>query len=403
MVRAVVRYGLLAGFLLFLLAGRAFAQLEGRLYLDKDHYVVGEPVYLNFELTNNGRAPLQFASGNSYSFCGGYQIEVSSGPPPSNSSCSSGFGGSCIGGTWVIAQGETRKDKVLVNYEHDLPKPGTYSVNASRTLSYGPPTEAWPNAASREHFKVEAQFQIQVEIGNDETLVPMFRPFVADLASKDEERQREAARIIGSLAPPFLEETIISMVNSPVTRQFALIGLRHLNTARSRETLAGIVQSTSGYSYEKQQAIKYLSEMGDKKYFPLLLDEAKKWEPNQARDYVLAAAVLGGEDAMPYVVSLLGSSDPFSRGNAVMALPQTGSRHAVPLLIDLLRNHDTDLGRLASIGLIQLTHHSPFENGRLYSDSPSSGYPDWMHWWLLHGGAAPIYGPSQCGAVEPLK
>jgi HEAT repeat protein len=39
---------------------------------------------------------------------------------------------------------------------------------------------------------------------------------------------------------------------------------------------------------------------------------------------------------MPYVVSLLGSSDPFSRGNAIMALPQTGSRLAVPLLIDLL-------------------------------------------------------------------
>jgi hypothetical protein len=61
-----------------------------------------------------------------------------------------------------------------------------------------------------------------------------------------------------------------------------------------------------------------------------------------------------------------------------------------------------DLGRLAS-RLIQLTHYSPFENGRLCSDAPSSGYADWMHWWLLRGGAAPIYGPTQCGAVEPLK
>jgi hypothetical protein len=402
-MRPAGRCGLLAGFLFFLLAGRAFAQLEGRLYLDKDHYVVGEPIYLNFELTNKGREPLQFASGNSYSFCGGYQIEVSNGPPPSNSSCLSGFAGSCIGGKRVIAPGEVHKDKVLVNYEHDLSKLGTYSINASRTLSYGPPTETWPDAANEERFKVEAQFQIQVEIGNDETLVPIFQPFVAALSSKEEERQREAARIIGSLAPSFLEDTILSMVNSPTTRPFALRGLRHLNTARSRGTLAGIVQGTSGYSYDKQQAIKYLSEMGDQKYFPLLLDEAKKWEPNQARDYVLAAAELGGEDAMPYVVSLLGSSDPFSRGNAIMALPQTDSRYAMPLLIELLRNHDTDQGKLASTGLIQVTHHSPFENGRLYSDSPSSEYSDWAHCWLLHGGSPPIYGPSQCGAVEPLK
>jgi len=402
-MRPAVRSGLLAGFLFFLLAGRAFAQLDGRLYLDKDHYVVGEPVYLNFELTNKGSEPLQFASGNSYSFCGGYQIEVSNGPPLSNSSCLSGFAGSCIVVKWVIAPGEVRKEKVLVNYEHDLSKLGTYSINASQALSYGPATETWPDVANDKHFKVEAQFQIQVEIGSDETLVAMFQPFVAALTSKEEGRQREAARVIGSLAPSFLEETIISMVNSPITRPFALIGLRHLNTARSRETLAGIVQGTSGYSYEKEQAIKYLSEMGDKKYFPLLLDEAKNWLPNQARDYVLAAAELGGEDAMPYVVSLLGSSDPFSRGNAIMALPQTGSRHAVPLLIELLRDHDTDLEKLASTGLIQLTHHSLSENGRLYSDSLSGGYPDWMHWWLLHGGAAPIYGPSQCGEVEPLK
>ena len=98
----------------------------------------------------------------------------------------SGFAGSCVVVKWVIAPGEVRKDKVLVNYEHDLSKPGTYSVNASQTLSYGPPTETWPDPANEEHFKAEAQFQIQVEIGNDETLVAMFQPFVAALSSKEE-------------------------------------------------------------------------------------------------------------------------------------------------------------------------------------------------------------------------
>jgi hypothetical protein len=403
MVRLVVRYALSAAFLLFVLAGGTSAQVEGRLYLDRAIYLVGEPIYLNFELTNKGSEPVQFSSGNSYSFCGGYQIDVSSGPPTPNESCMGGWGGSCVSGEWVVAPGEIRKDKVLVNYEHDFSKPGLYSVHASRTLSYGPPTESSPNRVNEMEFKIEAEFEIQVDIGNDETLVPMFQPFVADLSSKDEERQREAARVIGSLAPPFLEDTIISMVNSPATRPFALMGLRHLNTARSRETLASIVQGASGYSYEKEQAIKDLSEMGDKKYFPLLLDEAKKSEPNQARDYVLAAAKLGGEDAIPYVVSLLGRSDPFSRGNAIMALPETGSRQAVPLLIDVLKNPDTDLGRLGSLGLIQLTHRSPFQNGQLWGESPSGEYRDWTLWWLVHSADASIYGPTECGAVKPLK
>jgi HEAT repeats len=403
MPRFFARYVLSLTFLLFVLAGTAAAQVEGRLYLDKTDYLVGEPVYLNFELTNKGNEPIRSFSGSSYSFCGGYEIDVSTGPPPPNQSCQGGEGGSCISVEWALAPGEIRKDKVLVNFEHDLSKPGQYTVHASRTLRYGSPNESLPNMANEAQVKIESEFEIQVALGSDEALVPMFQPFLTDLSSKIEGRQIEAARVIGSLAPTFLEDTIISMVNSPVTRPYALIGLRRLNTARSRARLASFVQDTPDYSYDKEQAIQDLSEMGDTEYFPLLLDEAKKWEPNQARDYVLAAARLGGEAAMPYVVSLLGSSEPFSRGNALMALPETGSRQAVPLLIGALRDPDLDFGRLASLGLIQLTHRSPFEGGRISGESPSAEYRDWTRWWSLHSSDAAIYKPSECGAVEQLK
>jgi HEAT repeat protein len=403
MARHVARYVFSLASVLFVLAGTAVAQVEGRLYLDKTSYLVGEPIYLNFELTNKGNEPVLFSSGNSYSFCGGYEIYVSTGLPPPNQSCLGGEGGSCISIEWALAPGEIRKDKVLVNFEHDLSKPGQYTVHSSRTLPYRSPNESLPSMADEAQVKIEAEFEIQVAIGSDEALVPMFQPFLADLGSKNEKRQIEAARVIGSLAPTFLEDTILSMVNSPVTRPYALIGLRHLNTARSRARLASFVQDTPDYSYDKEQAIKDLSEMADAEYFPLLLAEAKKWMPNQARDYVLAAARLGGEVAMPYVVSLLGSSDPFSRGNALMALPETGSRQAVPLLIQALKDPNADSGRLASLGLIQLTHRSPFEDGRIWGKSPSAEYRDWTRWWYIHSSDAAIYKPSECGAVEQLK
>jgi hypothetical protein len=398
------RHGLFAALLGFLLTSTASAQLEGRLYLDKEEYMAGEPVYLHFVLRNNGTERMQVATGNSYSFCGGCQIEMSSDQYVDTSSCGSlGPGASCVVGGRIIAQGGIWQDKVLLNYEHDLSKAGIYDIRASRTLNYSPPGAGLANPTSGVQVKAEALFHIQVVDGNPESLLPTFQPYVADLHSTDEERRQEAARVIGSLAPPFLEDTILSMVDSPVTRPFAMIGLRHLNTPRSREALARIVQGTSGYSYEKEQAIKYLSEMEDKKYFPLLLDEAKKQEPNQARDYALAAAQLGGEDAMPYVVSLLTSPNPFSRAIGVMALPITSSRRAVRILIDPLRSADVDVGGLASIGLIRLTHRSPLEGGRWFSDSPSHEYLNWIGWWMLQGDSAPIYGPSQCGKVEPLR
>jgi hypothetical protein len=404
MWRFVLPRGLFIVLFGFVLTSTASAQLEGRLYLDKDSFLAGEPVYLHFDLTNKGAKSVEVAVGNSYSFCGGYRIEVSSDPSAEMSSCSAvGSGGSCGVGAVPIASGETRHDRVLLNFEHDLSKPGAYDISASQTLSYGPTGADLGSRNQWVQVKTDAQFHIRVEDGSDESLAPLFQPYLADLNSKDEARRGEAARVIGSLAPSFLEETILSMLDSPVTRPFALIGLKHLNTPRSREALAGIVQNTTGYSYEKGQAIKFLSEMGDRAYFPLLLDEATRHEPNQARDYVLAAAELGGEDAMPYAVSLVMSPDPFSRANGVMALPLTGSRTAVPILIDLLRNQDIDLERLASIGLIRLTHLSPLGENRWFSDNPSDENPEWRSWWLSNGASTPIYGPSQCGKVESLN
>jgi len=199
-----LRRGIFAAILVFILTNTASAQLEGRLFLEKDQYLTGEPVYLNFDLKNNGTEPVQVVSGNSYSFCGGYQIEVLSDPSPDISSCSPlGTGGSCMSGGWIIAPGETRQDKVLLNYEHDLSKTGMYRIRASRTLRYGPPSAGLATSASALQVRTEGQFDIRVEDGKDESLTAIFQPYVADLNSKDENRQREAARAIGSIAPPF--------------------------------------------------------------------------------------------------------------------------------------------------------------------------------------------------------
>lgn len=403
MWQRVTRYCVAASVLCLLPWGSALAQLQGNFSMEKQQYEVGEPVFLAFELTNIGKESVQFVRGDRYSMCGGYQIGVSSGPPLIHSSCDRGFVVSCPGAAQILAPGETRRERILVNSEHDLSKASTYEVHATWVVKYGPVTEGFSFPAGGQEFKAETNFQIQVTDGNPENLAPAFQPYLADLSAKDEERRLEAARVVGSLAPPFLEDTIISMADSPAILPFALMGLRRLNTSRSRETLAGIIQSTPGYSYWKERAIKYLSEMGDKKYFPLLLDVAKNQQPNQARDYVLAAAELGTEDAFPYLVSLLGSPDVFSRANAIMALPRTGSRRAVPLLMEQLRDANPDVGRLASIGLMELTHHTAAQDGRLVSDAPPSDYFKWMHWWLQNGSSTPIYGPSQCGEVEPLR
>lgn len=302
-------------------------------------------------MTNAGKAPVQYYAGDRYSsLCSVYQIEVLSGPPLARSSCNQGIGGNCPAGKQIIAPGQTLQEEVLVNYAHDLSRTGSYEIHATNALKYGPVTEAVAPFAGDEQLKVEEHFRIRVREGDGSALKAMFRPYVAELDSKDQERQREAARVVSSLAPVFLEDTILGMLETPLIRDFAVLGLKNLNTARSREALANIVQGAPGYTYQKEVAIRELAQMGDKKYFPLLLDIAQKQAPNQARDYVLAAAELGGDDALPYLRSLLRDPDPFSQANGVMGLEKTGSRAAVPLLIETLKSSEADQGKLALIG-----------------------------------------------------
>jgi hypothetical protein len=402
MRRRITRSALLACLLYFLLSATAFAQLQGRFSLEKEQFKVGEPVYLHFDLINQGKEPVQFLQGNRYSHCGGYSIEVSNAPPLQHSSCAHGFAASCPAAMQIVAPGETRHETLLLNYEHDLSKSWDYDIHAIWTASYAQKTEGFRNLSGGQQIKVEEHLRVRLIDANGENLEPLFQSYIAGLTSQDEEHRMEAARVIGSLAPPSLEDTVVSMLDIPAARSFALLGLKKLNTPHSREVLAGIVEATSGYSYEKQQIITYLADMGDKRYLPLLLDIAQKQPPNQARDYVLAAARLGGEDAMPFIKSLLANSDPFSRANGLMALSETGSRSAVPILIETLKNPNPDLGILALTGLRQLTHRSPFQNGQIYQESPSRLYASWMRWWMLNGSSAPVYAPQQCGEIFPL-
>src|SRR5260370_31233000 len=141
-----MRHVLFAVLLSVLLTDSASAQFEGRFYLDKDTHETGEPVYLYFDLTNNGTEPIGGMAGSIYSICSGYRIEISNDPSVDISSCSPiGIGGSCILGAWSVAPGESLHEKILLNYEHDLSKAGIYSVRASRTLDYRPTAAALAN------------------------------------------------------------------------------------------------------------------------------------------------------------------------------------------------------------------------------------------------------------------
>ncbi len=382
-------------------ASAARAQLQGHISMAKDVYLAGEPVYVLFELTNVGKEPVQFAAGDPYSEgCGGYTMEVSSGPPVKHSSCRSEPAPECIVGNEILTSGETRHRLLLVNYGHDVSKAGNYEIHATQAFKYGP-LGSREIAAGTKEFKEEQRLQIRVLKGSREALEGIYRVYVKNLGSNDDEIQREAERAIVSGAPPWLEDTIVGMLRRYTSGEFALLGLKNLNTPRAREELAKLVQNTSAYTQESEMAVSYLGQMGDKKYFPMLLEIAKKQPADEGRAYVLAAAELGGDEAIPYLRGLLSSTNKNAQTNGVLGLEKTGSGAAVPSLIETLKSPDADLGKLAAMALTGLTHREMGDaTGR--ADPPAEAYARWQKWWGENGSSATVYGPRECGEVEEL-
>ena len=201
---------------------------------------------------------------------------------------------------------------------------------------------------------------------------------------------------MASIAPQSLEDTLLAFADNPEFQEFAPLALHNLNTPHSIRELAN---SLPKFDYsERIASVGYLADTGDAQWFPLLQRLAQA-NPG-LRDYVDSAAQLGGDKILPTLIEWMQSPDvKFTRINAVTAMGYTGSRAAVPILIDLLRSSNPDISGRAQFALRLLTHHAAC--GSL-ADHPELEYSKWSRWWTSEGRSAPIYKPTECGDVTPL-
>jgi hypothetical protein len=381
--------------LLFLLSGAAAAQLSGRFYLDKETLAPGEPIFLYFQLTNIGSEPLSIDQANPYTFCSGYNIHVSSDEKPSSSCGSTGGAGSCLLSHVELKPKESRTERILLNFEHKIEEPGEYLVEARRSLSYA---DTGVEVFRQTNLVFDVQTELHFRIDPGASLDHHgFDIFVAQLRSSDLEQRTEAARTLATLAPSSLEKTLLTFADEPQFKQFAPLALHRLNTPRSMSVLADLLRRSAPGTAEYLDSARYLAESGDLRWFPLLLEVAQK-NPKML-NYVQNAAESGGPQMLPYLFVWMQSSDTvFTRPNAVTALGYTGSRDAIPTLIDLLKDPDLSIAQRALWGLRVLTHLKVAGD----HDEPRSQYPKWLRWWALEGATAHIYKAQECGEIHVM-
>ena len=397
-IRCNVLHGRLLAAFLIGWSAVATGQLSGQFYLEKSTFARAEPVVLYFEVRNDGTKAENLPSADPYSFCSGYRISVSSDPDITSSCGPSGVAGSCLSSSAVLLPDERHVERLLLNFDHKIDAPGDYSVEAERHLSYA--------LAGADYFSpntpkdiLEVHTTLHFRVDASASLDPKsLHIFVAQLKSEDSDKRRDAARTLASVAPQFLEDVLLTFADNPEFRQFAPLAFHRLDTKRSMKALADLLTKTQVGSYEHIESANYLAKSGDVQWFPLLRDEAQK-NP-QISNYVDDAAELGGDRMLPTLLALTHSPDrEFTRINAVTGMGYTGTRAAVPILLEFLRSSDPDVGDRARFALRLLTHRTKSDD---QSDDPRSEYPTWSQWWAREGDTAPIYKPSECGNFTPL-
>ena len=280
--------------------------------------------------------------------------------------------------------GESYIERFLLNFDHEIYTPGDYWVEAKHS-GLGNPTVG--DAHTKLNFRVE-----------ENTIPPSeLQPWLDGLKSADREKRMEAARALAGIAPPSLEETLLGFINNPEFRRYAALAFHRLNTPRSMDAMAELMQGP--VTNEQMEAGRYLAETGNQRWYPLLRDAAEK--NVRISSYPAYAAELGGDKALPMLIAFAKSPDrEFTGGNAIMAMGSTGARNAIPVLLDYLNSPDVNISDRAAYALQLMTHRTAARDKLNRNRRTESA--EWSQWWKREGATARIYKDTECGEMIQL-
>jgi hypothetical protein len=388
--RTLVKIGLLS-------SASVFAQVTGRFYLEKEVYAPNEPIILHFEAKNETKERIGIRDADPYSFCSGFHLVFTTEPEVKTRSCDlRGFGGSCLSGGALVEPNGVRTQRILLNYDHDVSREGFYQLQVHRQLSYQPIPE--PGTYSFEYSQSEhhdvLSFRVDANTRFDQSA---YGPWIKQLKSEDYVIRLEAARVLASMAPRYLEDVLLGFADDPELKRFAPLAFKRLKTERAYQAALSLLQKSDVGTYEFIEAGNLLADTGDPKWFEVLAEIGRKQPRNVS--YLINAAKTGGERSVPLLQQLLLSDpDQSVQMNATAALGYTGSRNALPLLLELLRTGDDSVADRAIGSLQQLT----LRTAGVLRENPQAQYLKWLQWWNREGKTAPVYRSGNCLDLKPL-
>jgi hypothetical protein len=374
--------------------------LEGRFALDKQTFLVDEPIFLNLEMVNRTGCTLILVRGDTSRDCCGFTFDLLQSPKADSPDCFVPFinCGRCGHALENLDPSQKIGERLLLNERIDISEPGRYRVHAQRTLGYGrTEEEAWRSShAVALGDSAEFEFEV-VPTDEPDRLRKAYQPLLTDLNSKDQAKRLAAAQVIGQIAPRALEREILALAAAKDSHSqiFVIDALRKLNTPATKAALFEL--ASHGPEWIQSGAILNLGRTDDESFLSFLLAHAEsEGSTGLQRSFLTAAAELGHAKTLPLLLSLIESSRLEERKNALLALPDAAGKESIPVLIRLLLDPDKDIRRLAELDLERLTHRTLAKTGS------AEAHARWLTWWNREGAGADVPNPDRCNSYRVL-
>lgn len=402
------------------LAAVAQVSYVARFTLERQTYLVGEPVFCAFTIHNTGSEVFSFSYRTPSRLLNlelksepRFTVQDDAGHPvndPAPRPCG-GAKGSAVYGSVRLPPGQTHTERWLLNQWARFSRPGRYRVRAERRLPLLALDSTRQRFAERPAAYALAINELTLELATttDAELEARLEPYLKILDKPGAPAFAEVALAVTTLPQPFMLDRLVRLASAPAEerqwdRTQALEGLARLGTPPAWEAILKIAlgegRSTSIPAAAGQDdplradAVLLLGEKGEEAVVAPLLGLLPKAPENLRGEILRALGLFHHPRANQVLFEKLHSPVVNDRVNAILGLRNLESNDVVPALIAMLRDPNTEVRQVANFALQRLTGEKSGLSPRATPAESNRVAGEWHAWWREHGGSfVPLHQP----------
>src|SRR5579859_6032705 len=381
---------LFAGPLIFPSACHAQVSYVARFTLDKQKFLLGEPIFCNFVIQNTGARTFSFRYRSPDRILNSdlenephFRVTTKSGrplPDPAPKPCG-GAKGSAVYGSVTLPPGQTHTERWLLNQWARFSRPGQYKIKAERRLPLLTAEPGTPEFTTHPAAYALALDDLQIEVtpSTETEIHSVFQPYLKLLDAPAPADVAEPVLVVTTLPQTFFLDKLEWLAQAPASehrwdRSKALEGLARLGTPAAWNVIVKIARgenaarspspgpaapSTRAIAQAndllRNYAVLLLGEKADPAFLPALLEIIASSSDDLRGEAIRALGFFHDPRAASGLFEKLRSTSSTDRVNAILGLKNMGTRNSIPAILAMLQDPDAEVRQVANFALQGLT------------------------------------------------